>query len=232
MNEVNILIWDIETSPMISYNWSAYQSDALEVIEEPQILCFAYKWYGTKNVRVLGQDDMPDYKPGVLNDFELVKVIHELFSKADIVVAHNGNAFDQKIAHSRMMVHGMNPPEPYQQIDTKLVAKRIGRFSKNKLDSLGEQLGLGRKMEHEGWGLWKKVLSGDKKAWATMKAYNKQDVLLEEKLYLRLRPWINNHPSLSVMSDMPEVCPKCGSSEMRQGGFFATKTGKRKRYQC
>lgn len=230
--EPRILVWDIETSPMISYNWSAYESNALEIIEEPQILCFAYKWLGDKSVTVIGQCDLAGYKAGRNDDRKLVALIHQLFDQADIVVAHNGDSFDQKTAQSRMMAHGMKPPSPYKQIDTKKVAKKYGRFSRNKLDDLSKQFGFGRKMENEGWALWKKVLGGDKKAWETMKKYNKIDVELEEKLYLHLRPWIQNHPSISVLTDRPDSCVKCGSSNMRTGGFFATKVGRKKRYQC
>lgn len=230
--EAKILVWDIETSPMISYNWGAYESNALEIIQEPTILCFAYKWLGDKNIRVIGQDDFKGYKPGVLDDKKVVAEIHRLFDEADIVVAHNGNSFDQKTAQARMVVHGMNPPSPYKQVDTKLVAKKIGRFSRNKLDDLSGQFGFGHKMEHEGWAMWKKVLMGEKKAWKMMKDYNKIDVELEEKLYLRLRPWMTNHPNMALLNDMPDTCPKCNGENFRKGGFTFSNVGKRKRYQC
>lgn len=230
--EARILVWDIETSPMISYNWSAYQSDALEVIEEPQILCFAYKWLGDKKVKVLGQDDFKPFKPGILNDKLLVTEIHRLFNEADIIVAHNGDSFDQKTAQSRMMVWGLTPPSPYKQIDTKKVLKKYGRFSKNNLTNICNQFGLGVKTANEGWDMWKKVLQGNKKAWKQMKEYNKHDVELEEKLYLKLRPWIQNHPSVALIGDIPEACPKCSGEKFRRGGFTYTNTGRRKRYQC
>ena len=131
-----------------------------------------------------------------------------------------------------MMVWGLTPPSPYKQIDTKKVLKKYGRFSKNNLNNICTQFGFGGKMEHEGWALWKKVLMGEKKAWKTMKEYNKKDVELEEKLYLRLRPWIQNHPSVALIGDMPEACPKCAGEKFRRGGFTYTQTGRRKRYQC
>lgn len=227
-----ILIWDLESSPMISYNWTAYDSSAVEVIEESKILCFAYKWLGDKKTRVIGQDDFETFVPGKNDDFEVVQAIWNLFDEADIIIAHNGDSFDQKVATARFMAYGMKPPSPYVQIDTKKVAKKYGRFARNKLDDLCKQFGFGGKLEHEGWPLWKGCLMGDLKSWKKMKKYNKKDVDLEEKLYLHLRPWITNHPSLSVLNDMPDTCPTCNSSSMRQGGFFATKTGKKKRYQC
>ena len=129
--EARILIWDIETSPMISYNWSAYESNALEVIEESQILCFAYKWLGDRKVKVVAQDDFVGYKKGEMNDKQVVMAIHKLFDEADIIVGHNSDSFDNKTAQSRMMVWGLTPPSPYKQIDTKKVLKKYGRFSKN-----------------------------------------------------------------------------------------------------
>lgn len=232
MNQAKILIWDCETSPLLVWTWGAYQANAVDVIEQSQLLCYAYKWAHEKTIHVIGQDDDPNYIPGKNNDEWLTKELHKLFDEADIIIAHNGDSFDQKVAQGRMMVHNLLPPSPYKQIDTKKVAKKYGRFATNKLDDLGEVFNLGRKTKHEGFDMWLKVMDGDASAWNKMKKYCKQDVNLENKLYLKLRPWIQSHPSVSVINDMPDTCPACASTQLRQGGFFTTKTGKYKRYQC
>ena len=48
-----ILIYDIETSPIISYNWGIWEQNAIEVIEDWQILCFAYKWLDEKKTHIV-----------------------------------------------------------------------------------------------------------------------------------------------------------------------------------
>jgi len=226
------LFFDIEISPIISYNWRLWQSDAIDVVEDWQILCFAYKWSNEKRIHIVSQDDFKDWKPGVNNDKNVVKELHRLFSEADILVAHNGDAYDIKRAHARMMVHKLPPPEPSKTVDTLKVARKVAGFSSNKLASLVLQLNLGEKDDAGGIEILKGVLKGVKKDWAHLKKYCKMDVNILEKLYYELRPWMTNHPSLAVIDDAPATCPKCGSTQLRKGGFYSTKVGKYKRYQC
>jgi hypothetical protein len=170
----------------------------------------------------------------VNNDKEVVKKIHELFDEADIVVAHNGNSFDQKKVQARMMIHGMNPPSPYKQIDTKLVAKRFAAFTRNNLKWLNKDLDLkNQKGDPGGFKTWQGCLAGDKKSWKIMKKYNKGDITSLEDLYLRLLPWISNHPNMARIKGLPDACPKCGvPHKMQLRGTRVTNVGKYLRYQC
>lgn len=223
---MKVLLYDIETSPLITYSWQVYEADAIEVIEDFQILTVAWKWLGEKKVHCLGQDDFKDYKPGVNNDKNLVRHLRELFDASDVVCGHNSDAFDNKVSQARMMVWGLSPPSPYKRLDTKKIAKKHGRFTSNKLDHLGKNLGLGQKLDNGGFKLWKGVMAGEKKSWAMMKKYNKQDVVLLEQLYLKLLPWIDNHPNLALLDGRPEACPNCGIEGMMQkrGKAFSNST--------
>ncbi len=228
-----VLVYDIETSPIISYNWGIWEQNAIEVIEDWQILTVAYKWLGDKKVSVIGQDDFIEYVPGENNDRILVEFLRDLFDEADVVIAHNGDAFDQKKSQARMLAHQLTPPSPYQQIDTYKIAKKYACFSFNKLDYLGEKLGVGRKSKSGGFDTWKGCLAGDKKAWNLMKKYNKHDVELLERVYLKLRPWITSHPAMNVMDGRPQACPKCGEGPLqRRGTAKINKTTYAERYQC
>lgn len=228
-----ILLYDLETSPLITYAWRIWDADAIEVIEDMQILCFAYKWLDQKKIHVVSQDDMPGYTPGVNDDKEVVKVLRDLFDEADIVLAHNGCAYDQKVSQARMMVHNLLPPTPYKQIDTKKVAKQYGRFTSNKLDFLNKTFGFEGKIDTGGFATWKGCLAGEKKSWRRMKKYNKKDVEELEKLYLHLRPWIENHPSRAVLEKRPDACPKCGSDKMNAGmKYKATNTNLYQYFRC
>ena len=60
-----------------------------------------------------------------------------------------------------------------------------------------------------------------------------QDVILLEEVYLKLRPWMNNHPNLGVFDVEPEPsCPKCGSTDLHWRGYATTQAGKFHRFQC
>lgn len=228
-----ILLYDLETSPLVSYTWGIYDQNVVEVVEDFQILCFAWKWLGDKKINVVAQPDFKEYKPGVNDDFRVVEALWDKFDQADIIIAHNGDSFDQKKTQARMMAHDMEPPSPYAQIDTKKIAKRYANFTSNKLDHLGEALGLGRKLDNGGFETWKGCLVGDKKAWKLMTTYNKQDVALLEQVYLKLRPWISNHPALNVLDGRPESCPKCGSGPLESRGTVKlNKTSIARRFRC
>lgn len=227
------LIYDIETSPIVATVWGKYEQNFVWSIQDWYMLCFAYKWHGEKKTHVVSQTDFKNYKPGSEDDSEVVKALHKLFDEADVVVAHNGNSFDQKKSQARMIQNGLKPPAPYKQIDTKLVARKHFNFTSNKLDDLGEYLGLGKKLETGGHELWKGCMAGDMKAWRKMHRYNKQDVVLLERVYGAMKPWMTNHPPTGIMNGRPASCDNCGSERMHQHTKKTySKTGFKMQYKC
>lgn len=228
-----ILLHDIETSPIIGYTWGLYEQNVIEIIEDWQVLCVAYKWLGETETHMISQDELPMYRPGVNSDFMVVAKLQKLFDEADIVVGHNSDTFDNKKLQARMMIHGLNPPSPYMQIDTKKVAKRYGAFTSNKLADLAKDLGIARKGETGGFETWKGCMAGDPKAWAKMKEYNKQDVVVLEELYLRLRPWITNHPNLGLIDrGDPDSCENCSGTSLNKRGTRYTNRRRYHRLRC
>lgn len=227
-----ILLYDIETSPNLGYVWQKYQQDVIDYKSEWYILSFCAKWLGTNKVIKCKLNDFKLFKKDKENDYEVVKRLWSLFDEADIIVAHNGQAYDTKKTTARFVYHKLSPPSPYKQIDTKLVAKKYFNFNSNKLDDLGRYLKLGRKMEHEGFPLWLKCMAGDKKAWERMIRYNSQDVTLLEKIYKRFLPYITNHPNYGIYLQKSFVCPNCGSHHLNSRGFSVTKTNTYRRWQC
>jgi len=219
---MKILIYDIESSPLIGYTWGLWQQNVTLLKEDWKLLTVAYKWHGDKKVTGISR---LDYK----SEKAMVKAVWKLFEEADIVVAHNGNSFDQKKMNAKFIEHDIQPPAPYHQIDTKLVMKKVARFTSNSLDNVCQHLGMGRKVKHEGIDLWDACMDGNKAAYKKMMKYNKQDVVLLEKLYLKLRPWISNHPNVC-----PEkrACPKCGSTRLKSHGIQRNKTSAYRRLRC
>lgn len=155
----------------------------------------------------------------------------DLLSEADIVVTQNGDKFDIKKLNTRFIKLGLTPPSPFQTIDTKKVASNNFYFANNKLDNLGEELGLGKKMEHEGFALWEKCMKGDLAAFKRMAAYNKRDVILTEQVYLKQRPYVKSHPNLNAYTER-DNCPACQSTHVIYRGEEARKTGKVARFSC
>lgn len=233
MTEPRILLWDIETSPSLGYVWQKYQTDVISFKADWHLLSIAWRWLGEKTVHCSALPDYPkSYAKDPENDFQLACLAYRLFDEADIVVAHNGVAFDTKKAQARMLVHGLNPPSPFREVDTLKLARGHFAFTSNRLDDLCKTLGIGQKQATGGFGTWLGCLRGDPKAWATMKRYNKHDVVLLEELYLRLRPWDNRHPNVALIADAKDACPRCGKGPLTKRGYRSYGVTKRQRFQC
>ena len=215
----NILLLDIETSPIVSYTWGIYEQDVIKRIKTFTILSCAYKWLGGKT-QILACDSQSEYS--------LLRKLRSLLCKADVVIAHNGDSFDIKKINARMIVHKLPPPSPYITIDTKKEARRVAGFDSNALNNLGVDLGEGEKVKHRGFDMWEGCMAGVRRDWTDMKHYNKRDVDLLERVYLRLRPWMQTGQSLSDGL----TCPKCGSSCLQQRGFQRNRLTVMQRLQC
>lgn len=227
-----ILIYDIETSPLISYTWGTFKQNVIKVIQESHILCFAYKWLGEDKTHIVALPQFKgQYKVDPTNDVKLIEKLHSLFDEADIVIAHNGDRFDQRKSKARFLVHGLKPPSPFRTIDTLKVARKHFALHSKKLDALGEILGVGRKVVHTGFSLWEGCMNGDEKSWQKMMEYNVQDVNLLEAVYYKLQGWIDNHPNLNVYSE-GNNCPVCKSTELEDADFKYTNAGKYPQYHC
>lgn len=220
-----ILLLDIETAPNKVYTWGLWDQNIAtnQVMETSYVLCWAAKWYGRKEV-VFDSVKRSGMKA-------MLGHMHKLLDEAEIVVHYNGLKFDVPTLNKEFIQLGFAPPAPYKQIDCMKEVKRMFRFQSNKLDFVADALGLGAKAKHEGFKLWVKCMEGDLLAWKRMERYNRQDVALLEKLYLRLRPWIEKHPNLGAFEDIM-ACPKCGSEKRQQRGYAVTQMQKYPRYQC
>lgn len=221
-----ILIFDIETFPNLVETWGVYEQNAIRVVREWELAAFAYKWLGEREV-------ICHTRQGQKTDKQLCKKLHKVLSQADIVVAHNGDSFDNKKARARMLHHGLPPVKPYKQIDTKKIAKRRFAMNSNSLDAIGKFLGVGRKEKTGGYDLWADCMAGKASAWRKMAAYNKQDVALLERVYLKLRPHDNMHPNVATIAQKPDACPRCGTEgKMHSRGFTFSRVAKFAKYQC
>lgn len=233
MQLAKTLLYDIETAPNLAYVWGKWEQNAIAFERSWYILTFAYKWLDDKKVRAFSLPDFDGYKDDKTNDKALCAELWKLFNEADVVIGHNSDAFDNKKSYARFVQHKFAPPAPFQSVDTKKVAKRHFKFDSNKLDDLGDYLGVGRKMVHTGFDMWLGcIVRDDPKEWDRMVKYNKQDVLLLERVYHAMRPYMNNHPNANVYNETLANCPNCGGSRLIRNGWRPTRTGRYQRYQC
>ena len=224
---MKILMLDIETSPNTAHIWGLRDQyiSPDHLLESSYVLCWAAKWHGSKEV-------MFDSIFKTKNHKTMLQRIHDLISEADAVCHYNGTRFDIPVLNKEFLLNNLAPPAPYKQIDLLKVVRKEFRFASNKLDHIAQRLKLGKKAAHEGYQLWVKCMNKDPAAWKVMEKYNKQDVILLEKVYERLLPWIGrNHPNHSTYSGL-RCCPTCGNDKLQRRGFAYTVGGKYQRYQC
>lgn len=225
-----VLLFDIETAPILGYVWRLWdQNVALNQIHSDwYVLAWAAKWLDDDEVLYMDQR----FADNIEDDKAILKVIWKLLDKADVVITHNGKAFDQKKLNARFILQGMKPPSSFRHIDTKLLAKKHFAFTSNRLEYLSDKLCKTKKLKHSkypGFELWKACLAGDVKAWAEMEAYNKQDVLALEELYRKLSPWDTSVSFGAVNAE--HVC-QCGGRELKRYGWCYSNNAKYQRYKC
>jgi uncharacterized protein YprB with RNaseH-like and TPR domain len=221
---------DIETAPSLGWVWGKWEQNVIDFKKDWYMLSFAYKWDGDRHVTKHGLIDYHGYQADKENDGKLVKDLWEVFNEADILIGHNGDAFDIRKSNSRFLTHKLVPPSPYKTVDTLKIARRAFKFDSNKLDDLGRYLGIGRKVPHTGFNLWQGCMTGDPASWKKMKQYNGHDVELLEKVYYAVRAWAPVHPN--VNRGIVDRCPKCGSAFTQRRGFSYTLLRQKQRYQC
>lgn len=236
MKTPKILILDIENAPNTAYIWSLWtEVVSEEMLDKPwYLLCWSAKWLGEKQIFSSSLIDFPEsYAKNPENDKLVLQKLWKLLDEADIICGHNIVSFDCRKINARFIMNGMKPPSPYKTIDTLLAARKHFFFTSNKLNDLGKYLKVGEKVDTGGFKLWRQCMLGNKTAWRKMVKYCRHDISLTEKVYLKLRPYIEQHPNLNLYSDeFRENCPKCGSNKTKKKGFAYTVAGKYQQYQC
>jgi DNA polymerase elongation subunit (family B) len=228
-----VALLDIETAPIKAFAWDMFETNLAHVIEPTFMLSFAYKWLGQDKVHTRALCDYPGYSKNKINDKALVSDLWDVLDRADIVIAHNGDAFDIKKTNARFIVHGLSPPTPFKSIDTLKIARQSFRFDSNKLDNIGRYLQVGKKLAHTGIHLWLGCMDGDMASWRMMKRYNAQDVRLLEQVYEKLKPWAKSHPMLTAYAPQKKLaCPTCLSHDVISRGWNIAKFRKTPRLQC
>jgi hypothetical protein len=229
--KAKIIFVDLETAPSLGFSWGPkWETSIVAYKKDWFLLSYAYKVMGESKIHTKCLADYPGYKKDLENDELLVNDLWKIFDEADILVAHNGNSFDVRKAFTRFVTHGLPPPSPFKTVDTLRIARKAFRFDSNKLDDLGNYLGVGRKLPNTGIHLWLSCMAGDPKAWKLMCRYNAQDTALLEKVYYALRPWATNHAN--VNRGERQACPKCGSDKVQRRGFEYTALRQKQRWQC
>lgn len=220
---MKILIIDIETKPTKAWVWRGFKENVApeQVIEAGEVICFGAQWLGSRDV--LFFSEWGDGRKTML------KAASDLLSEADIVVGFNQDKFDIPHLRTEFLLEGIEQPGPLTSVDCLKTIKKELRLFSNRLKFVGPYFKIGKKIEHEGFSLWTKVLDGDERAQKRMERYCKQDVRLTGRLYKFLRPVTFNHPNVGHTG---EACSTCGSHKTQKRGKRYTRHFAIQRHKC
>jgi uncharacterized protein YprB with RNaseH-like and TPR domain len=222
-----ILLWDIETTPMVVTTWGLFKPHLSHdnIRQESLIITAAWKW--------LGEDKVDSVSINIARprqDRGVIQRLHKVLGEADVLVGHNGDKFDLRKFNARAIFHSLAPLPEIPTIDTLKVAKKLFYFNSNRLDYLGKFL-CGKGKIHTEYNLWLNVMGGDEKALTDMVRYNKEDVRVLEQVYLRLRPYMRRHPSAALYREKV-CCPTCGGEEFQRRGWKYQQATRRQQFKC
>lgn len=224
---MRLLILDIETSPNVAHIWRLHgeQHVSREQLQVPtEVLCWAAKWLGEDEVTFASQW-------GKGGRERMVRKMHALLDEADAVIHYNGKQFDVPHLNTEFALLDLWAPSPFKQIDLLLCVRKNFNFPNNQLAYVAPALGCPGKIDTGGHELWVDVLARKRKALRLMEEYNRNDVVITEALYAKLRPWLSGHPNRRLY-DGGDGCITCGSEHLQRRGFAYTGAGKFVKYQC
>jgi len=218
---LRILLIDIETAPNLGYTYPLYNTNLnhSHIVRYGYVLSFTARWIGTdKTIYHECQDWKNKAFEEERDDSKLTRAMMKLFDEADIVVGHNGKAFDVDTMKGRALKWGIPPPSPFKVADTLKIARYEFKLQRNTLEFIAEFLGCTAKQKHTkfpGQELFIACDRGDKEAWKILKEYNIGDVDTLEEVYYKLRAWDTRAPNLGVFrQESRSICPKCSSGEL------------------
>lgn len=216
------LFFDIETSPNIVYTWNIgydLKIDYQNIITERAVICICYKWEHEKEVHSLYWDKG--------NDKQMIRKFFDIITEADEIIGHNSDKFDMKWFKARALYHGIFYMPEFKTIDTLKISRQNFKFNSHRLDYIGQFLGLGKKVDTGGFGLWKDIIENNgKESLNKMITYCKGDVLLLEKIYNVFKGYSKPKTHIGVLKGNGKCsCPTCGSDNSYSKGYKITASG-------
>lgn len=223
-----VKILDVETAPEIVYTFRRFKAfiSPDQVIKRGYLLSYSCADLRTGEVEGKNLTHYDLFDIDHTDDYDMCEDLWNILDEADVIIAHNGVKFDRAYINQRFAYHQMPPPSPYVVVDTLKTAKKQFALPSNSLKEMGAYFETeSEKLDNEGFPLWKACCEGDREAFGRMQTYNDGDVVSLRDLYLRILPWMTQHPNMSAYyQDEVVRCSRCGSTDVHvlEGKFHHT----------
>lgn len=212
--------WDLSDGKSLIGRWIPYES----VVSHPKTICAAWGWIGNPVIEFASE-----WNDGVKG---FAEKIWKALDEADIVIGHNIKSFDDKHIKTLFIQNGLSKPSPYKVIDTLSILRSEFKLLSNSLDNACAALGLTKKSDHLDIYFYEKIDNREPAALDRLEKYNKGDIIATIELYLKLRPWMKNHPNVIPMSQDITQCQRCGSKNTTRTGYFSPSVLVYRMYRC
>lgn len=211
-----ILILDVERLPGITKQFWWDRGDlqkgryiSYETVQRmPRVTIVCAKFYDSPDVIELTEWDKGGRK-------RFLKNVHALMARADVIVGHWITGADLPWLANDLHVEGGLPPlPPFKTVDTlRVIRKQFGSGAPFKsLDAFCQIAGIQSKTDsYDPRAMERAVTEKSEEDRQRLVSYCVGDVIATQGLYDFLRPYIPNHPALSVDGkDKLTVCHRCG----------------------
>lgn len=224
-----ILVFDLEVSTKIVHTYQMWDTNISpsHIIEDFYILAFSAKFFGEDKVYYLDTRKSPKC------DIRILEALSDLINQATHLCGHNLKRFDLPTLRSRMIQKGISPIPELPVIDTLGIAKRLFKFSSNKLSELAKYLGCDvLKDDHSkfpGISIFTEAMNGNQEAFEAMEHYCKTDSIVTEKILVKLMPW---EPAINFQSNYQKIVCSCGEDKFFKNGIKYTRSGSFQIMRC
>lgn len=185
-------------------------------------ICASWGWVGEEKIHFAAEWQGKSF----------TKTMRGVLDEADVVIFHNA-PFDKKRLNTQIITDGLTPPSDYRVIDTLAVLRSQFAFDSNALDAACRLMNLPGKTDKLEMDYMYAAVNGDKAAQERIEEYNKGDIIATMELYLKLLPWIKNHPNVASLRGVDEiVCQRCGSDNVKREGFYSPSVLVYRKYRC
>lgn len=237
---VNVLVYDMEVSPLLGWTYNRFKTNLLKVEQEQILFSFSTLEFTVDEDHSILDGDTSKVRCWTLADFDfneelLVKKLFECFDSADIIMGFNNKGFDTKFANRYFIKYNTGRPSPFKQIDVFKEWKKIARLSSNGLDAVNMYLDEKGKTDIKVGELWHDcIVNRDKKAYKLLESYNNQDVVLTYDLFKSILAYIDSSDvNLATLMQHPLACPRCGYvGSFEDHGYAYSQVGRYNQYQC
>ena len=149
------------------------------------ILVFGYKWLGDKEAKyIIGKKK--DFKDNPLTDEYILDKIYDVMSEADVLVTWYGSGHGYPFTVSRLAKHGKYLDTDIRHVDLQKVATKKLRLSSNRLNNVAKFFGLEQKTQIAK-KIWADTWQGNYDSLLEMAEYCKQDVVVLEQIYHKMK---------------------------------------------